>query len=146
MKRRLFDLPLPGPPHSGTGFDCLIGVAILFISRDAAKTIWYRLMDAIEPEILAEAETVLARQTKVKELRRLRMRWVGHRLQAELYIAVSSELSIVEGHQVAEEVRHALFHQMGNLSEVVVHVDPWSASLDSYHSLTNQHEGIPQNR
>ena len=28
----------------------LIGIAILFITRDALKTMWYRLMDAVDPE------------------------------------------------------------------------------------------------
>ena len=30
----------------------LIGIAILFITRDATISMWYRLMDAIEPELL----------------------------------------------------------------------------------------------
>ena len=34
----------------------LIGITILFIARDAITTMWYRLMDAIDPEIVDRIE------------------------------------------------------------------------------------------
>jgi cation diffusion facilitator family transporter len=122
----------------------LIGVAILFITKDAAVAMWYRLMDAIEPEIMSQAEGVLARQTNIKEVRRVRLRWVGHRLHAEVYIAVDPHLTTVEAHQIAEQLRHDLFHEFGSLSEVVVHVDPWVGSQDDGHELTRDHEPVPR--
>ena len=122
----------------------LIGVVILFITRDAAVTIWYRLMDAIDPEILVKAEKAVQHQAAVKELRRLRMRWMGHRLYAEVHIAVEPLLTTVQSHHIAEKLRHDLFHQIPNLAEVVVHVDPWAEQLETAHQLTLHHEPIPQ--
>jgi cation diffusion facilitator family transporter len=122
----------------------LIGVAILFITRDAAVTMWYRLMDAIEPEILTQAEKVAQGQAPVKELRRLRMRWMGHRLYAEVTIAVEPHLTTIQSHHIAEQLRHDLFHQIPNLAEVVVHVDPWAEQLETVHQLTIHHGPIPR--
>lgn len=102
----------------------LIGVAILFITKDAIITMWYRLMDAIEPEYLAEAEQVVAAQPDVKELRRLRMRWMGHRISADVCIAVEPHLTTADSHHIAEHLRHDLFHAVPYLAEAVVHVDP----------------------
>lgn len=48
----------------------LIGAAILFITWDATKSMWYRLMDAIDPEYLARAEQVIAGQMGVESLHR----------------------------------------------------------------------------
>lgn len=121
----------------------LIGVAILFITRDAAVTMWYRLMDAIEPDILTQAETVITAQAEVKGVNRLRVRWIGHHLHAEVHIAVDPNLPTVESHQIAEKVRHDLFHSITNLSEVVVHIDPWSEALEKFHQLTVHHEPVP---
>jgi cation diffusion facilitator family transporter len=121
----------------------LIGVTILFIMKDAVVTMWYRLMDAIEPAYLTEAEAVIQRQVNVKELRRLRMRWMGHRIHAEVYIAVEPQLSLAEGHHVAEHLRHDLFHDLPYLSEAIVHVDPWSAEPEAYHEHTKRHEPVP---
>ncbi|GMR10517.1 MAG: cation diffusion facilitator family transporter [Anaerolineae bacterium] len=122
----------------------LIGVVILFITRDAAVTIWYRLMDAINPETLARAEVVTQRQAAVKELRQLRMRWMGHRLYAEVHIAVEPHLTTVQSHHIAEQLRHDLFHQIPNLGEAVVHVEPWAEQLETVHQLTVHHEPVPQ--
>ncbi len=105
----------------------LIGIAILFITRDASISMWYRLMDAIEPELIDQAEAVVEKQPAVKSLRRLRMRWMGHRLHAEVLMTVDAHLSLAESHEIVEGVRHALFHEIPRLFEVVVHVDPHSA-------------------
>ncbi len=105
---------------------------------------WYRLMDAIEPEILNKAEAVVQQQPDVRELHRLRMRWMGHRLHAEVHIAVDPHLTTAESHQIAERVRHDLFHQVAQLSEVLVHIDPWSEAPEKVHHLTLHHEPAPQ--
>jgi cation diffusion facilitator family transporter len=122
----------------------LIGVAILFITRDAIVAIWYRLMDAIEPEYMDQAEAVVGRHDDVQELRRLRMRWVGHRLHAEVTIAVDPHFTTTQGHDVAEEIRHDLFHEIPTLSDIVVHVEPWSEEVEEYHYRTNHHEPVPE--
>jgi cation diffusion facilitator family transporter len=122
----------------------LIGIAILFITKDATVTMWYRLMDAIEPDLLAEAEHLVSHQADVKALRRLRMRWIGHRLHAELHIAVDPHLTTVQSHAIAEELRHALFHGIARLGEVIVHVEPWAESPDEHHRLTLHHESAPR--
>jgi cation diffusion facilitator family transporter len=118
----------------------LIGVAILFITKDAVVTMWYRLMDAIEPQYLAEAEKVVARQEGVKELRRLRMRWMGHRISADVIIAVDPHLTTAESHQIAEHLRHDLYHAVPYLGDVTVHVDPWAPEPAQHHELTLHHE------
>jgi cation diffusion facilitator family transporter len=121
-----------------------IGIAILFITKDAVVTMWYRLMDAIEPEYLANAEQVAVAQPGVKELRRLRMRWMGHRISADVCIAVDPHLTTVDSHHIAEHLRHDLFHAVPYLGEVNVHVDPWSPDPAGHHEMTHHHEPVPQ--
>lgn len=59
----------------------LIGVAILFIGRDASKQVWYRLMDAVDP---ATIEQIAGYAGEVAEVTRVQARYVGHELHAEL--------------------------------------------------------------
>jgi cation diffusion facilitator family transporter len=118
----------------------LIGVTILFITRDASITIWYRLMDAIDPALLDQAEQIVRDHDQVKQVQWLRMRWVGHRLHADMSIAVDPDLTTAASHQVAEELRHALYHAFPHLGEALVHVDPYAPTPDAYHSLTAHHE------
>ncbi len=126
----------------------LIGIAILFISRDASLSIWYRLMDAIEPEIYDQAAAIAADQVDhhdgLEEIRRLRMRWMGHRLHADLHICVKPELSTVQGHDLAEQVRMSFFEALPLLSEAIVHVEPWSANLEEFHLRTSEREPVPR--
>ena len=121
-----------------------IGVVILFVTREATLTMWYRLMDAIDPELLAQAESVVRKQVGVREMRRIRMRWTGHRLCADVTIAVDPYLSTVQSHAIAEEVRHNLFHEIPNLVEVVMHIEPWGKDIDDTHQLTAHHEPVPE--
>lgn len=118
----------------------LIGVTILFITRDAAIRIWHRLMDSIEPEIMEQAEEVIRQQSEVKELRHLRMRWLGHTLYAEVQIAVDPSLTTAESFHITEHLRHDLFHEIDHLTEVVVNIEPWSETPDDYPRLPAYHE------
>lgn len=126
----------------------LIGVAILFITWDATKTMWYRLMDAVEPELYDQALAIAHEQVRhhdgLEEIRRLRLRWLGHRLHADVYIAVQPDLTLAEGHDLAEQVRLGLFRRMPLLSEAIVHVDPWSADPEEYHRATMSRDPVPK--
>ncbi len=121
----------------------LIGVAIVFITWDAMKTIWYRLMDAVDPELIDRAEAVISENVDVLEIRRIRMRWVGHCLHAEIYISVNSDLKTSESHQIAEQVRHVLYHEFPEITDINVHIDPWTGAVDEQHELTMGHEPVP---
>jgi cation diffusion facilitator family transporter len=121
----------------------LIGIAIIFITWDAMKTIWYRLMDAVDPELIDRAEALIDENSEIKEIRRIRMRWVGHCLHAEVYVLVNSDLKTSESHQVAEQVRHVLFHEFPELTDINIHIDPWDGSEDNHHDLTSGHEPVP---
>lgn len=102
----------------------LIGVAILFITRDAAGRIWYRLMDAVDPALVSQMEHYAGQVEGVKQVARLRVRWVGHQLFAEMTLVVDEHLSLVESHQIAEQARAALRRAVPHLAEITVHVDP----------------------
>lgn len=102
----------------------LIGVAILFITKDATVRIWYRLMDAVDPALVSQIEHYASDVEGVQQIARLRIRWVGHQLFAEMTIVVDETLSLVESHQMAENVQAALRQAVPHLAEITVHVDP----------------------
>ncbi len=119
-----------------------ITVAILFIARDAARTMWRRLMDAVDEKLVASVEKVAAETPGVEEVHDVRMRWIGHRLYAELHITVNEELSTRQSHDIAETVRHELLHDQPRLSVVTVHVDPCGHSGGDPHGATLHHTAV----
>jgi divalent metal cation (Fe/Co/Zn/Cd) transporter len=65
-------------------------------------------------------------------------------LRAKLDIAVAPTLSVVQGHAVAKEVRHQLFHPVQMLGGVTVHVDPVDEAGEHDHQvLAHTHDGFP---
>ncbi len=123
----------------------LITVAILFVLRDAAKQVFRRLMDGVEPDIIDKIETIAGGVEGVTRIDSVRARWVGHRLDASLHVVVDETMTVANGHAVAEAVRHELFHRVGKLDEVTVHIDP--DGLHDHHEETRHHierrEGKP---
>ena len=61
-----------------------IGVVLVFAARD----VFGRLMDRVDPDLLDSAVTVLAARPGVRAVRRVRMHWVGHQLEADAELDV----------------------------------------------------------
>jgi len=121
-----------------------IALVILRIAWVAGKSVLVRLVDAVDPDIVQEIREAAGGADGVAEVTEVRVRWLGHRLHAELNVAVKAELSIGEGHHVALAVRHALLHQLRYLSNVMVHVDPITASGDAHHRIAaHTHDELP---
>lgn len=81
------------------------------------------MLDGIGPDVIDEIRHPVEHVPEVKEVTDIRARWLGHRLHAEVNIAVDSDLTIAQAHAVAAEVRHELLHHLQYLSLVVIHVD-----------------------
>lgn len=102
----------------------LIGIAILFITRDATRRIWYRLMDAVDPAVISQIEHYASEVEGVQQVTRVRARWVGHQLFAEMTVEVDDALSLVGGDRMARQVEAALLKAVPHLSDVTIRVAP----------------------
>jgi divalent metal cation (Fe/Co/Zn/Cd) transporter len=63
------------------------------------------------------------------------LRWIGHALRAECLVVVDPQLTVVQGHQIAEECEHRLLHGLPRLTAAMVHADPEG----HVHELTAHH-------
>lgn len=105
----------------------LITIAILFIVRDAAKAVFHRLLDGIEPEILANVEHAPTHVPGVLEVHEARARWLGHKVHADLHITVEPDLSVADSHAIVDRVQAALAEHIPALGDATVHVCPGRA-------------------
>jgi cation diffusion facilitator family transporter len=117
----------------------LIAIAIAFVVKNAAKSIYLRLMDAVDPTLVALARHAAARVAGVQQLDQLRLRWIGHRLHAEVEITVDHDLSLADGHDIAHDVEHELLHQVPRLSRAVVHASPAPTTQHDPHGNIAHH-------
>jgi divalent metal cation (Fe/Co/Zn/Cd) transporter len=118
----------------------LMGIVILFITRDAAKSMWYRLMDAVDPIIVERAEEIIGEHPDVRGIQRLQMRWIGHRLQAEAVIAIEADLNATQCNEISEHISHHLYHDIPNLAETTIAVVPWSSGGKTFYCETSHHK------
>lgn len=105
-------------------FGLLIGVAVLFITRDAIIAMWYRLMDAVDPHLVEHAEMAIQSHTAVRNINYLRMRWVGHCLHLESCITIDPEYAFLEVSTLRKQIDQALFKEIPHLEEITVSIVP----------------------
>ncbi|HSF32614.1 MAG TPA: cation diffusion facilitator family transporter [Candidatus Tectomicrobia bacterium] len=121
----------------------LIMLVILRIVWQSGKAVLTRLLDGVEPHIIDAMRGAAGRAGGVEKVTDVRARWLGHRLHAELNIAVAAHHSVAVGHAIAKEVRHELLHHLGYLSSVVVHVDPTDEAGEAFHRIVeHSHNGF----
>ncbi|HET8765997.1 MAG TPA: cation diffusion facilitator family transporter [Pedococcus sp.] len=98
----------------------VITVAILLVLRTAAREVFRRLMDGVEPELTASAQAAVTGTDGVRALHRLRLRWVGHEVHADVSVEVDPSLSLAQAHEVARTVEHRLVAAVPRLRDAVV--------------------------
>jgi cation diffusion facilitator family transporter len=122
----------------------LIAAAILGIVWQSGKMVFTRLLDGVDLAVIDELRLAADRVEGVEDVAEVRARWVGHRLRAEVNVAVDPDLSVAEGHAIAREVNHRLLHELGYLDMAVIHVDPAQESGEEHHRVDeHSHDGLP---
>lgn len=78
------------------------------------------------------------------EVGEVRARWIGHRLHAEINVAVEAGLTVAAAHEMAKEVRHHALHRLPHLGNTVIHVDPADQLGEINHRIAaHAHDGLP---
>jgi cation diffusion facilitator family transporter len=114
----------------------LITVAILFVLCGATRDIYRRLMDAVDPDLTAQATDTMVSTEGVIDVEYLRLRWIGHRIGAEASVVVGADLDLRTAHAIAHDAQHRLLHQMPMLSTATIHASPQAGpGFDPHHSL-----------
>ena len=122
----------------------LITVAILVVLRGAARDIYQRLMDAVDPDLTEQATATVSSTPGVLAIEHVRLRWIGHRIIADAGIVVAHDLDLVTAHQIAHEAQHRLLHDIAKLADATIHVSPAAAPGLDPHADVAHHQLPPQ--
>lgn len=118
-----------------------IMLAILFVLKDAAREVYRRLMDAVDPKLVDRAESTLRETEGVTGVGAVRLRWMGHQLRAECEIVVDGDLTVAQGHAIAVDAEHRLIHAIPRLTMALVHADPRPGHHEAHHPLDHHRDG-----
>jgi len=113
------------------GFPIVDPIVGLFITALILHTLWEsagpvftRLLDGVDPEIADQVKLAVTEVKEVNDVKDIHTRWLGHTLSIETTICVNPNLTVAQGHAIAEEVHHELHEHFPHLSHLAVHVDP----------------------
>ena len=117
----------------------VISVAIIAVLRVAVVEVFRRLMNGVDPKLVDRIEHAATHAPGVVSVHDVRVRWEGHRLQADLAVSVDPTLNVADAHQIAHGVEHELLHQISHLDGAAVHIEPDSPARDAAHSTQGHH-------
>jgi len=130
---------MAGFPPADPIIGLLITVAIVAVLRGAARDIYRRLMDAVDPDLVGAAEAAVRDVPGVCSVESVRLRWIGHRMRAEITLTVDDALNVVEAHAIADQAQHQLIHRVPRLDDATVHVNPAALPGVDHHAATAHH-------
>ena len=113
-------------------FDPIIGLlltaAILVILRQSSVSIFRRMLDGIEPDILAKIEHAPTHVEGVQGVEQVRARWLGHKVYADLHVVVDRSLTVDDAAAIASRVKASLADHIGPFGDAMITVGPASAA------------------
>jgi cation diffusion facilitator family transporter len=117
----------------------VVTAGVVLVLKDAAREVFRRLMDAVDPAVVDAAEAALRGVEGVRDVAELRTRWIGHRLRAEATLVLDGSLSLRAAHEIAVEAEHALLHTVPRLTAALIHADPGGPDHPDPHAALAHH-------
>ncbi len=106
------------------------GAAVIsvFILHAAASILWpslRELLDVAAPEeVCGQIKAVCLEHSAVRQVHKLRTRYAGMRIYADLHLLVDGKMTVSEGHRVAGEVKNRILSEVSDIMDVLIHIEP----------------------
>lgn len=118
---------------AGLGFtiaDPLVGIgisgAIVYIMVGTVKTLYYRMMDAVDPTIIDEITDAAKKVEGVRGVHDVRARWVGRELVATMHVDYNPNATLKAAHAIGIRVEEAVCGEVP-AARLEIHMDPGTA-------------------
>ncbi|MCA1839232.1 MAG: cation diffusion facilitator family transporter [Actinomycetota bacterium] len=116
-------------PIAGLLITLVIANILVRTSRDVLE----RIVDKIDPMVIASIESAALEVPDVTSLHEVRARWAGRSLFVQLHVEVDGRITVDAAHAIAERVESAVIHEVDGVASVLVHVDPSGVHEHSPH-------------
>ena len=118
----------------------LVGLMVCKVGFDFSSKGFRDLMDTgLNEENMEMIFKILNEIPEVLQFHDLRSRTIGGEVLIDVHILVNREMTVTEGHQVAEEVRRKIIKDFNNVQDVLVHVDgEHDAEFDNLYNVTRK--------
>lgn len=100
----------------------LITAAIFAIVWQSGKAIFIRLLDGVDPQVVADIRHTATHVADIREVLNVRARWLGHQLVAELDITVADNATVAQANTVANDLECELASHVPALQSTHIRV------------------------
>jgi len=104
-----------------------VTIAIVYILAGTVGRLVLRMMDAVDPDVIAQISAAAKSIKGVLGVHDVRARWVGRELVAVLHIDCPPDATLAQAHDIAQAVAHEVEHRVPAV-QVDVHMDPCTGS------------------
>jgi divalent metal cation (Fe/Co/Zn/Cd) transporter len=95
-----------------------VGLQILFTNiNDLLDT-------GISIKEIGELKKIITNIQNVRGVHKLRTRKLANYIYIDLHLEVDGQLSVIQGHDISEEVKHTLIQNNSKIIDVMVHLEP----------------------
>ncbi|RWM95051.1 MAG: cation transporter [Mesorhizobium sp.] len=112
----------------------LITLAIFGIVWQSARSVLTRMLDGIDPDVIGDIHHAAAHVPAVRIVE-AKARWIGHRLHADIAIAVEESLPVCEAKKITAALENQLFEHMPALAAANIRL----ANADADHPHEHAH-------
>ena len=127
--------------------DAIAAIVVAVIVLGAAFRLARQSVDVLMDRASGDAEAAIlnALQGQPVEVRRVRIRTAAGRSYADLVVAISADVGLVQAHTVSDDIETAVRSELPG-ADVVVHVEPRETSGDLREQATVAALGVPDVR
>lgn len=106
----------------------LVSFFIVKVALDILRDMFREITDtAPDPEVIERIMKCIRSVSNVIAVHDLRARTIGGRHEVSVHVVVDPNLTVIEGHNTAQEVERCLLGEIEDVGEITVHVDPVGA-------------------
>lgn len=106
----------------------LITIAIFGIVWQSARAVITRSLDGIEPGVADEVRHAAEHVPGIAKITDVKARWLGHKLHADVTIAVENDKTVAEANGIALALREELHAHLAPLGSATIQFDTVGAS------------------
>lgn len=103
----------------------IVSVIVIKVGIDLFLKGYNELMDSsIEENELTQISSLIMKETKIESISDLKARKHGSKIFVDVEVCVDPDISVLEGHDIAEDVENVIYGNLDNVKKVLVHVNP----------------------
>lgn len=116
---------LAGFPHGDHVAGIVVGGMVVFVGgKIGFENLCEFLEQSVDQVLIEQIRTVLDRHPEVQGWHELRSRKVGREVFADVHVLVKPDLTVREGHAVADELEEALHQTVKDPINISIHIEP----------------------